>query len=136
MRFHAMNATIAHSLATLARKSQALNGIGSTITSMETTGALMAPHLCGKETYSVPKDLSSTISDSVSSRRALPETAGADAGFGNLGGGRPRPSAYILSSTAASAGTVQLTERTRTVTGDLCGCTGHAAMSPDHPVSK
>jgi hypothetical protein len=39
---HVMNATIAHSLATLARKSQALNGIGSTITSMETTGALMA----------------------------------------------------------------------------------------------
>jgi hypothetical protein len=37
-----MNATIAHSLATLARKSQALNGIGSTITSMKTTGTLMA----------------------------------------------------------------------------------------------
>jgi hypothetical protein len=52
-------------------------------------------HSAGKETYSVPKDLSSTISDSVSSHRALPETAGADAGFGNLGGGRPRPSAYI-----------------------------------------
>jgi hypothetical protein len=43
-----MNATIAHSLATLARKSQALNGIGSTITSMETTGALMAHALCGE----------------------------------------------------------------------------------------
>src|ERR1700722_1650399 len=27
--------------------------------------------------------------------------------------------------------TVQLAGRTRTVTGDLCGCTGCAAMSPD-----
>jgi hypothetical protein len=37
-----MNATIAPSLATPARKSQVPNGIGSTITSMETPGALTA----------------------------------------------------------------------------------------------
>ena len=45
---HVMNATIAHSLATLARKSQALNGIGSTITSMETTVRSWRMHLCGE----------------------------------------------------------------------------------------
>jgi hypothetical protein len=68
-----MNAAIAYSLATLARKSRALNGIGSTITSMETTGALMAHAPQRGKPCSVPKDLSSTISISVSSRRALPE---------------------------------------------------------------
>jgi hypothetical protein len=48
----------------------------------------------------------------------------ADAGFGNLGEGCPRPSAYLYLRQ-------QVRERTRAVTDGLCGCTGRAAISPD-----
>jgi hypothetical protein len=54
----------------------------------------------------------------------VPETAGADAGFGNAGEGCPRPSAYVCLRQQGQRGTKQLAERTRAVTGDLCGCTG------------